>query len=114
VKRFLIILSILALTGVAQSQTRAPADQDTDERAGVDMALSIPQQVVIDSIDLRSMTLVAGGQRFSLAGDESNEMSADSLSDLRDLRAGMEVFIQTDGTEPNQDHQPVILRIWRE
>lgn len=83
-----------------------------------DLLAGPPELVVIERVDPESGLIVIAGQAYALFdGDTSlfalpSEATQRSL-DRGQLRAGMEVMVVTDGTEPSRDHRPSILAIWR-
>ncbi|AKS40636.1 hypothetical protein [Wenzhouxiangella marina] len=85
-----------------------------------DLALSLPQPMTVDSINVRTGEIVLDGRRYQYAEGSTGarlagmtEESDDDGLRLSQLRPGMQVMIQTDGTEPSADHRPLVIRIWR-
>lgn len=115
-KRIMLIaktmLTITMLMAGAVSMTHA------QESLAMDLALSLPKQVVIERVDAAAGTIVIDGQSYTLSNGNSSlfglppEASQRALNP-RLLRTGMEVMIVTDGIEPTRDYQPLILAIWR-
>ncbi len=101
----IIILVSLAVPLIAQQRSG-----DTD------MALGIPQPMRVNEVDLASRTVVLDGQTYRVATAEqirANAGDARDLLTLRDLRAGMDILVSTDGSVAQQGHQPMIRAMWR-
>lgn len=111
-------LIIIAVAGLAIGSTLAQQsetyDRQFEQTMGVDMAQSIARQVTIQRVDLNAMTVQIDGQLYRLPDDGDSPVSDRLGIRPADLRAGGEVFIQTDGTEPSADHRPFIIRMWNE
>lgn len=115
-KRFMLIaktmLTITMLMAGAVSMTHA------QESLAMDLALSLPEQVVIERVDAAAGTIVIDGQSYTLYDGDTSLFNLPPEAGQRSLnpsllRAGMEVMVVFDGTEPSRDHQPSILAIWR-
>ncbi|MEN1726912.1 MAG: hypothetical protein AAGJ52_00605 [Pseudomonadota bacterium] len=93
------------------------AMESIENREEIDMALSIPSKVVIEAIDIDNNAVRIDRQWYRLLDIDSRNLSRSQALgpiEIGDLRAGMEVFIQTDGTEASRSHRPLILDIWSE
>ena len=110
--KHIVLIAFLALglnaTGLAVAQD-GPA---------FDLLAAPPEQVVIERVDLESGLIVIGGQAYSLYDGDTSMFALPPEAGQRSLnprllRAGMEVMVVTDGTEPSRDHRPSILAIWR-
>lgn len=84
-----------------------------------DVARSIPQTMTVDAVDFQSRQVVLDGDIYQLlSGDDerpqplSNSAHGDNL-DLAALRPGMQVIVQTDGSDPSDENTPIILGIWK-
>jgi hypothetical protein len=114
--RFVVVAAGLLLAcgvGAQQSMPQRAAE------LGVDALPSFPQEVVIEAVDRVAGEVRIGGQRYRYAASDPGSLrsprgdggGSDSLQ-LDELKSGMTVMIQTDGTEPSERNRPLILRVW--
>ncbi len=112
--KFWIMLFIAGLaSSAAAAQQASQPDRQFEQTMNVDMIVSPEELVTVERVDLNAMTIQVDGHIYRLPGEGSSPVSDQIGMSLRDLRAGAEVFIQTDGTEPSADHRPFIVRIWK-
>ena len=82
-----------------------------------DLATSIPQLMVVESVDSEAGTVTLDGNVYRLAlksrpGPAAISPYGRSLS-LSDLEPGMEILVSTDGTEPSRSNTPNLLGLWK-
>jgi len=114
-------LSLTTLFVVLMFWTVHASGQQAAE-PGRDVPMSVPELMTVQSIDLSTGELVLDGQRYVAALDWSGDREQTMMSSqpgeelqvaLEDLRPGMQVLVETDGTEASRNHRPLILSIWR-
>lgn len=114
----LISLLCLAVGLFASSIVWAQTERrDLEASLGVDMTQSLPQQGTVNAVYPADSEIRIDGVTYRLITQDDSAVTADSKSgglSIRDLRPGMTVMIETDGTEPSSRHKPYILRIWSE
>ncbi len=113
-KYWIIAVAFGLLVDIVLAQESLAVDRQLEQALGVDIAPSFPQQVSIEGVNLNAMTIRIDGFTYRLPPQGASTISDRLGVSLRDLRPGSEVFIQTDGTEPSADHQPYIIRMWKE
>lgn len=78
----------------------------------VDIAFSEPSRLLVQSVDTENRRIQLAGQWYRFP--EQRVSSSQEALTMDDLELGMEIFVQTDGTEPSSDHEPLILDFWVE
>ncbi|NKI35233.1 hypothetical protein HFP89_08645 [Wenzhouxiangella sp. XN79A] len=80
----------------------------------VDMALGLPQKMVVESIDLKAGIMVLDGQRYRIASEDKRAVIRGPGTPLtpEQLSVGMEVMVSTDGTLPSSRNVPLIRGLW--
>ena len=108
--RHTFLAMICLVSGPVLAQSTTADRRSVEQMEQRDMALSIASAMVVESIDRDAMRVRLNGQWYELLSAGLEERS-DGL-EIDDLKPGMSVFVQTDGSEASSDNQPLILAIW--
>lgn len=104
------VLFLFPVAGLAQLSDSEIAAIELAE--GVDIAFSEPSRLLVQSVDTENRRIRLAGQWYRFPEQRASTNQAALTVD--DLETGMEIFVQTDGTEPSSDHEPLILDFWVE
>ncbi len=108
-----LLLILVGATVAVQAQMAPSQARSVELAEGRDMARSIPAVAVIEAVDAEAMRVRINGQWYRMVSNGSQYARADNQAlSVQDLLPGMEVMMQTDGTEPSRGNEPLILSIW--
>ena len=100
----------IAMAVIATTTMPLVAQVDTDSATG------IPQVMVVENVDSEAGTVTLNGNIYRVSVEKRPIRAAQSPNGrplkLSDLEQGMEVLVSTDGTMPDDAHQPRIKGIW--
>ena len=105
-----VVSMLIPVAGMAQLSDAEIASIELAEN--VDIAFSEPSKLLVQSVDTENRRIQLAGQWYRFP--EQRASSSQAALTMDDLELGMEIFVQTDGTEPSSDHEPLILDFWVE
>jgi hypothetical protein len=103
---------LILFPAAGMAQLTQPEMAAIESAENVDIAFSEPSKLLVQSVDTENRRIQLAGRWYRFPEQRASTNQAALAVD--DLEMGMEIFVQTDGTEPSSDHEPLILDFWVE
>ena len=115
-KKYGWVVALAFSLGLTGPSAHAQNDMSVSEPGDTDVAVAVPQQMLLERVDIKERTIYLDGDAYFVPRMQaSKRRSADSQErsrvDLNSIKPGMTVIVETDGTAPSEKNKPNIVKI---